>query len=75
MMRRHSVARVDALRYRHRVRVVADRDVVLERHIKALDILAHEHQIDVIEAAARHNGADRPQVGVQPEGFAQAHIN
>ena len=40
-------ARVDAGRHRDGVRVVADRDVVLEADVEALEVLAHEDEVDL----------------------------
>src|SRR5579862_346037 len=46
-------ARVHARSERHRVRIVADRNVVLESHVEPLEVLAHEHEVDVLVTSAR----------------------
>ena len=48
-----SRAGVDAGRNRDRVRIVADRDVVLEGDIKAFEILSHQHDVDIVVSSAR----------------------
>ena len=69
-----ALARVDAGGHRDGVRIVVDLDVVLVPDVQALEILAHHHQIDVVEAAAGNQRARRAQVGVQLELLAQAHV-
>ena len=69
-----ALARVHAAGHRDRVRVIADLDVVLVADVQPLEILAHHHQIDVVEAAARNERARRTQVRVQLELLAQAHV-
>ena len=52
-MRRDARPGVDAGRDRDGVRVVADRDVVLEADVQPLEVLADQHDVDVLVAAAR----------------------
>jgi len=66
--------RVDAGGHGHGVRIVVDRHIVLMADVQALEVLAHHHQIDLVEAAAGHHGERGAQVGVELEFFAQAHI-
>ena len=47
-----ALARVDAGRHRDGVRVVVDLNVVFVADVQALEILAHDDQVDVLEAAA-----------------------
>ena len=56
------------------VRVVVDLDVMLVPDVQALEIFAHHDEIDVVEAAARNQGSRWPEIGVQLEFLAQAHI-
>jgi hypothetical protein len=56
------------------VRVVADRDVVLEADVQPLEVLAHQHQVDILVAPAGNEGARRPQVGIEVELLAQPHV-
>ena len=72
--RRLPGAGVDAGGHGHRVRVVVDLHVVLVADVQPFEVLAHHHQVDVVEAAARNDGARRPQVGVELELLAQAHV-
>jgi hypothetical protein len=67
-------AGVDARGHGHGVRVVVDLHVVLVADVQAFEVLAHHHQVDVVEAAAGDDGARRAQVGVELELLAQAHI-
>ena len=69
-----ALPRVDAGGHGHGVRVVVDLNVVLVADVQALEVLAHHDQVDLVEAAARHEGARRTQVGVQLELLAQAHV-
>ena len=49
---------------------------MLEARVEILGVLAHDDQIDVLEAA-RHAGQvlDRPQVGVEIERLAQPDVD
>ena len=47
-----ALAGVDAGRHGDGVRIVVDLDVVLVADVQPFEILAHHHQIDVVEAAA-----------------------
>ena len=69
-----ALARVDAGGHGDGVRVVVDLNVVLVADVQAFEILAHHHQVDVVEAAARNQRARRTQVCVQLELLAQAHV-
>ena len=62
-------ARVHAGGHRHRVLVVADRDVVLESDVQALEVLAHEHEVDLLVAAGNER-ARGPEVRVELELLA-----
>ena len=42
-------------------------DVVLDARVEALGVLAHEHDVHVLEAAAGHDRARRAHVRVQIE--------
>ena len=66
---------VHAGRNGHRVRVVADRDVVLERDVKSLQVLAYHDEVDVLIASAGHQGPGRAKVGVKLEFLAQPHVH
>src|SRR6185503_13797766 len=57
------------------MRIVAERDVMLEANIEAFEILADEDEIDILEAAARYDGAYRPNIGIKPEFLAQPHVD
>jgi hypothetical protein len=54
-----ALARVDAGGHRDGVRVVVDLHVVLVADVEALEVLAHDDEVDVVEAAARDDGARR----------------
>jgi len=69
-----ALARVDAGGHRHRMRVVVDADVVLVADVQTLEVLAHDHEVDVVEAAAWNQRARRTQVGVELELLAQSHV-
>ncbi len=69
-----ALARVHAARDRDGVRIVADLNVVLVPDVQSLEILAHHHQIDVVEASAGNERARRAQVRVELELLAQAHV-
>src|ERR1700719_4007048 len=66
-------ASIDPGADRDRVRVVADGNVVLKANIETLDILAHQHHVDVFIAPARHQGAGGTHVGVQMKLLALSH--
>ncbi len=68
------VARIGAGGHGYRVRVIAHGDVVIVRHVEAAHVLAHQHQVDILEAA-RHQRARGPYVGEEVEGFAQPHVD
>jgi len=60
------------------VGIIADRDEMLERHIKPLNILADKNKVDVFIAAAGHHGSeDRARSGRNPgpPGLACPHEN
>jgi len=69
-----ALSRVHSRGHGDRVRVVVNLDVILMADVQALQIFAHDHQIDFVEPAARDHGARRTQVGVQLEFLPQAHI-
>jgi hypothetical protein len=69
-----ALARVDAGGHRHSVRVVVDLHVVLVADVEAFQVLAHDHEVDVVVAAARNEGACRAQIRVELERLAQAHV-
>ena len=54
--------------------IVADLNVMLVPDVQSLEILAHHHQVDVVEAAARDERARRAQIRVQLEFFAQPDV-
>src|SRR4051795_6769158 len=66
---------VDAGGDGHGVRVLADGNEVFKGDIKALEVLAHEDDVNVFEAPPRDHGARRPQVGIEPEGLPQADVD
>ena len=70
-----SLPRVDARRDSHRMRVVADGDVVFEGDVETLQVLPDQHEVDVLESPTRHQRVRRAQVGVEVEFFAQAHVD
>jgi len=54
----------------------ARHDLVLEAGVQVLGVLAHEHQVDVLEPRRdARQVVDRPEVGVEAEGLAQAHVD
>jgi hypothetical protein len=55
-------------------RIVADLDEMLEAHVEALEVLAHEDEVDVLETPAGDERARRPQVGEEGEFLAKAHV-
>ena len=57
------------------MRIVANRDVVLEAHVEAFEILADQHEVDVLVAPAGHQRARGAHVGVELEFLAQAHVD
>ena len=59
---------------RHRVRVVADGNLVFKADVETLQILAHQHQVDVFIAPSRQKGAGATYIGVQLEFFTQSHV-
>jgi hypothetical protein len=68
-------AGVDARRDRHCVRIIAYGEVVLPGDVEALEVFAHEDDVDVFIAPAGHEGARWPQVGIQAELLAQPHVH
>ena len=69
-----ALAGIDAGGHGDRVRVVVDLDVMLVADVQALEVLAHHHQVDIVEAAAGNQRACRAQVRVQLELLAQPHV-
>ena len=69
-----ALAGVDAGAHAHRVRIAVDRNEVLVAHVQAFVVLAHQHQVDVVIAAARNDGVGGAQVCVELEFLAQAHV-
>ncbi len=69
-----ALAGVDAGGHRDRVRIVVDLNVVLVADVQSLEVLAHHHEVDVVEAAARNERARGAQIGVQLEFLAQADV-
>ncbi len=69
-----ALARIDAGGHGHCMRIVVDRDVDLMADIQALEILAHHHQVDVVESAAGNQRAGRTQIRIELELFPQTHI-
>ena len=57
------------------MRVAVDRDVVLEADVEALEVLAHQHEVDVVVASAGNERARRAHVGVELELLAQPHVD
>ncbi len=69
-----ALARIDSGRHGDCVRIVVDLDVMLVADVQAFQVFAHDHQVDLVEAAAGNQRACGPQVGVQLEFFPQAHV-
>ena len=65
---------VDTRRHGHGMRVIVDLDVMLVADVKAFQVFAHHHQINLVKPATRHNGAGRAQVRIQRKFFAQTHV-
>ena len=63
--------RNDARSLGDRVRVVIDRDKMLDTDIQALGVLPDQHDIDILETPAGHISARRSHVGIQLEQLAQ----
>jgi hypothetical protein len=55
-------------------RIIADAHVVLVPDVQPFGVLAHEHEIDVVEAAG-HDGAGRTHIRVEIERLAQRHVD
>ncbi len=69
-----ALPRVDARGHGHGVRVIVDLNVVLVSDVQALEIFAHDNEVDVVEAAAGDESSRRPQIGIELELLAQPHI-
>ena len=69
------LARHDGRRLGHGPGVAAHTDEVLHPDVQALEVLAHQHQVDAFEAAAGHHGVRGTHVGVQTELPAQRHVD
>jgi len=59
----------------HGPRVVADLHEVLDANVQAFEVLAHQHDVHVLEPAARHERTRRPHVGEQLERLAQPDVH
>ena len=70
-----TVTGIHAGRDRHRVRIVANRDVVFEGDVEAFEILADQHDVDILEPAPRDQRVGGAQIGVEMEFFAQTHVD
>jgi hypothetical protein len=69
-----ALAGVHAGGHGHGVGVVVDLNEVLVTDVQTLEILAHDHEIDIVEAAAGDEGTCRTQIRVQLEFLAQTHV-
>ena len=67
-------ARVDAGGHGHGMRVVVDLHIVLVADVEAFEVLAHHHQVNLVEAATGDHGERRAQVGVELKLLAQTHV-
>ena len=68
-------AGVDAGGHGHGMRVVVDLHIVLVADVQAFQVLAHDDEVDLVEAPAGASmRARRAQVGVELELLAQAHV-
>jgi len=67
-------AAIDPGADRDRVRVVVNGDVVLKANVETLEILAHQHHVDVFVAPSRNQGAGWTHVGVEMKLLAQSHV-
>ena len=67
-------ARVHARGDRHRLRIVVDRDEVLECDVEAFEVLADQHEVDLV-VAAREQRACGADVRVELELLAQADVD
>src|ERR671910_1973143 len=65
----------DRHRLPHGSRIVANGDEMLDPDVQPLEILADQHDIHVLEAATRHDGACRPDVREQLELFPEPDIH
>ncbi len=54
--------------------IVVDLNVIFMAEIQTLQILAHDHQVDVVEASAGNQRTRRAQVREQLELLPQAHV-
>ena len=68
-------AGVEAGGERHCLVVVADRHVVLEGGVEAVEVLAHQGDVDVVVTPAGNEREGRPHVGEQLEFAAQFHVD
>src|SRR3989442_1787954 len=53
--------------------IIADRNVIVVRDIEPAEVLANQHDVDVVVAAG-DDRLDRAHVGIQLELLAQAHV-
>ena len=52
------------------MRVVADRDIVLEGDVETLKVFTHDNQVYVVETPSGDPGAGRPDIRVELEFFS-----
>ena len=65
----------DGHRLAHRPGVVPDGHEVLDADVESLEILPDQHDVDVLEAAARDDGAGGPDVGEELELLPQPDVD
>ena len=54
----------------------ARHDLVLDPRVQPLGVLAHDHEVDVLDSASRRPaGSHRPEARVEVERVAQAHVD
>ena len=65
----------DRHRLGHGARVVADLHEVLDPDVEPLEVLAHQHDVHVLEPAAGHDRPRRAHVGEQLELLAEPDVH
>ena len=69
-----SGAGIDAGGDGHGVRVVIDLHKMFVADIQTFEVLTHDHQVDLVESAARNDGQGRPKIRVEFEFLPQTHV-
>src|SRR5690606_35153656 len=70
-----TLARHHCDRLRTAVRIVAHRHPLLETDVEPLEVLANQHDVDVVVAAAGNQVLGRPHVGIQREFLTECDVH